>query len=82
MKMFLTRLGEGSRMMVNGDPSQIDLAPGQKSGLGDAIGLLKGNARIGHVRFTHVDVVRHDLVRQIVEAYESAGREGQPTPAT
>ena len=41
MKMFLTRLGEGSRMMVNGDPSQIDLAPGQKSGLGDAIGLLK-----------------------------------------
>jgi phosphate starvation-inducible PhoH-like protein len=81
MKMFLTRLGEGSRMMINGDPTQIDLAPGQKSGLGEAIGLLKENPRIGHVRFTYVDVVRHDLVRQIVEAYESASREGQPTPA-
>src|SRR5690349_1222276 len=51
MKMFLTRLGEGSRMMVNGDPSQIDLAPGQKSGLVDAISLLKSIPRIGHVRF-------------------------------
>jgi phosphate starvation-inducible PhoH-like protein len=81
MKMFLTRLGEGSRMMVNGDPTQTDLAPGQKSGLGDAIGLLKAIPHIGHVRFTHVDVVRHDLVRQIVEAYERVGREGQPTPA-
>ena len=81
MKMFLTRLGEGSRMMVNGDPTQTDLAPGQKSGLGDAIQLLSAIPRIGHVRFTHVDVVRHDLVRQIVEAYERAGREGQQTPA-
>ena len=79
MKMFLTRLGEGSRMMVNGDPSQTDLAPGQKSGLDDAIRLLASISRIGHVRFTHVDVVRHDLVRQIVEAYGRAGREGQPT---
>jgi phosphate starvation-inducible PhoH-like protein len=77
MKMFLTRLGEGSRMMVNGDPSQTDLAPGQKSGLIDAIRLLASLPRIGHVRFTHVDVVRHDLVRQIVEAYERAGRDGQ-----
>ena len=73
MKMFLTRLGEGSRMMINGDPTQTDLAPGQKSGLGDAIGLLKSIPRVGHVRFTHVDVVRHDLVRQIVEAYERRG---------
>jgi phosphate starvation-inducible protein PhoH and related proteins len=81
MKMFLTRLGEGSRMMVNGDPSQTDLAPGQKSGLGDAIGLLKSIPRVGHVRFTHVDVVRHDLVRQIVEAYGRAGGEGPPTTA-
>ena len=63
MKMFLTRLGEGSRMMVNGDPTQTDLAPGQKSGLGDAIQLLSAIPRIGHVRFSHVDVVRHDLVR-------------------
>ncbi len=70
MKMFLTRLGEGSRMMINGDPSQTDLAPGQKSGLGDAVQLLSGIPRIAHVRFAHADVVRHDLVRQIVEAYE------------
>jgi phosphate starvation-inducible protein PhoH and related proteins len=77
MKMFLTRLGEGSRMMVNGDPSQTDLAPGQKSGLGEAIRLLSAIPRVGHVRFTHIDVVRHDLVRRIVEAYERAGQEGQ-----
>jgi phosphate starvation-inducible PhoH-like protein len=72
MKMFLTRLGEGSRMMVNGDPTQTDLAPGQKSGLSEAIALLGRLAPIGHVRFRHGDVVRHDLVRQIVEAYEAA----------
>ena len=72
MKMFLTRLGEGSRMMVNGDPSQTDLAPGQKSGLSDAIALLGRLEQVGHVRFHHGDVVRHDLVRQIVEAYETA----------
>jgi phosphate starvation-inducible PhoH-like protein len=81
MKMFLTRLGEGSRMMVNGDPSQTDLAPGQTSGLGEAIRLLLGNPRIGHVRFSHMDVVRHDLVRQIVEAYERAAHEGRPAAA-
>ena len=81
MKMFLTRLGEGSRMMVNGDPTQIDLAPGQNSGLGEAIDLLRSIPRIGHVRFTHGDVVRHDLVRQIVEAYGRAGREDAPAAA-
>jgi phosphate starvation-inducible PhoH-like protein len=72
MKMFLTRLGEGSRMMVNGDPTQTDLAPGQTSGLSEAIELLSGLEKVGHVRFRHGDVVRHDLVRQIVEAYENA----------
>ncbi len=72
MKMFLTRLGEGSRMMVNGDPSQTDLAPGQRSGLSDAIGILRRLDRVAHVRFRQGDVVRHDLVRQIVEAYERA----------
>jgi len=82
MKMFLTRLGEGSRMMVNGDPTQTDLAPGQKSGLGEAVRLLSSNPRIGHVRFAHADVVRHDLVRQIVEAYERAGHEGRTPAAT
>jgi phosphate starvation-inducible PhoH-like protein len=77
MKMFLTRLGEGSRMVVNGDPTQTDLALGQRSGLGEAIKLLSTLSRVGHVRFSHVDVVRHDLVRQIVEAYERAGQERQ-----
>jgi phosphate starvation-inducible PhoH-like protein len=70
--MFLTRLGEGSRMMVNGDPTQIDLAPGQKSGLAQAVELLRDFDRVGHVRFEAGDVVRHDLVRLIVEAYEKA----------
>jgi phosphate starvation-inducible PhoH-like protein len=81
MKMFLTRLGEGSRMMINGDPTQTDLAPGQKSGLGEAVKLLSSIPQIGHVRFTHADVVRHDLVRQIVEAYERAAHEGHSTTA-
>ena len=70
MKMFLTRLGEGSRMIVNGDPTQTDLPPGQKSGLSEAIALLRGLEGVGHVVFRHGDVVRHDLVRRIVAAYE------------
>lgn len=73
MKMFLTRLGEGSRMIITGDPTQIDLPPGQKSGLGEAIALLSGVEGIGHVKFGHQHVVRHDLVRRIVQAYEEAG---------
>jgi len=70
MKMFLTRLGEGSKMVVTGDPSQIDLPAGQKSGLEEAVGLLKGVAGIEAVRFTSGDVVRRDLVARIVDAYE------------
>ncbi len=72
MKMFLTRLGEGSRMIVTGDPSQTDLPPGQRSGLSEAIKLLSGMEGIGHVVFKDADVVRHDLVRRIVGAYEAA----------
>jgi phosphate starvation-inducible protein PhoH and related proteins len=72
MKMFLTRLGEGSRMIVTGDPSQTDLPAGQKSGLSEAIKLLSGLEGIGHVVFKEADVVRHDLVRRIVGAYETA----------
>ncbi|MEG9527148.1 MAG: PhoH family protein, partial [Hyphomicrobiales bacterium] len=72
MKMFLTRLGEGSRMIITGDPSQIDLPPGQKSGLVEAVNVLDGVEGIGRVRFKDVDVVRHDLVRRIVTAYERA----------
>ena len=74
MKMFLTRLGEGSRMIINGDPTQVDLPSGHKSGLSEAVNLLKGMDGIGHVVFHHGDVVRHDLVRRIVEAYERVGR--------
>ncbi len=73
MKMFLTRLGEGSRMIVTGDPSQIDLPPGQKSGLVEAVSILDGVAGVGRIQFKHQDVVRHDLVRRIVQAYEEAG---------
>ena len=71
MKMFLTRLGENSRMIVTGDPSQIDLPPGQKSGLVEAVRILDGVEGIGRVTFKDVDVVRHDLVRRIVTAYEA-----------
>lgn len=74
MKMFLTRLGEGSRMIVTGDPSQTDLPTGQRSGLSEAIALLSGLEGVGHVTFTEADVVRHDLVRRIVAAYESSER--------
>ncbi|WP_428405138.1 PhoH family protein [Methylocystis sp.] len=74
MKMFLTRLGEGSRMIVTGDPSQTDLPPGQKSGLSEAVTLLADLDVVGRVRFSEGDVVRHDLVRQIVGAYERAAR--------
>jgi phosphate starvation-inducible PhoH-like protein len=70
MKMFLTRLGEGSKMVVTGDPSQIDLPHGQKSGLEEAVGLLQGINGIEAIRFTSSDVVRRDLVARIVDAYE------------
>jgi phosphate starvation-inducible PhoH-like protein len=72
MKMFLTRLGENSRMIVTGDPSQVDLPPGQTSGLAEAVRLLDGVEGIGHATFSHEDVVRHELVVRIVEAYDKA----------
>ena len=70
MKMFLTRLGENARMAVTGDPSQIDLPPGQKSGLVEALRVLDGVGNIVTVRFEAKDVVRHPMVQAIVEAYE------------
>jgi len=76
MKMFLTRIGEGSKMVVTGDPSQIDLPLGQESGLEQAVSLLRGVKGIEAIRFTAGDVVRRDLVARIVEAYEKAGRAG------
>ena len=71
MKMFLTRLGENSRMIVTGDPSQIDLPSGQTSGLVEAVALLDGIEGIEAVRFTSADVVRHPLVGRIVAAYDA-----------
>jgi phosphate starvation-inducible PhoH-like protein len=77
MKMFLTRIGENSKMVVTGDPSQIDLPPGQRSGLDEAVKLLTGVAGIEVVRFTSLDVVRRDLVTRIVEAYDRAAPKGR-----
>jgi len=69
MKMFLTRMGKGSKMIVNGDITQVDLEK-KTSGLSDAIGLLKGISKIGMIELHRQDIVRHSLVQEIVEAYE------------
>ncbi len=71
MKMFLTRLGEGSKMIITGDPSQVDLPMGQSSGLADALAILTGVEGIAHIAFTRADVIRHPLVGRIIEAYET-----------
>ncbi|SMH33676.1 phosphate starvation-inducible protein PhoH [Mesorhizobium australicum] len=73
MKMFLTRLGEGARMIVTGDPTQVDLPPNTKSGLVEALKILDGVPGIVTVRFNDADVVRHPLVAEIVRAYDRAG---------
>ncbi|MDO5652953.1 MAG: PhoH family protein, partial [Brachymonas sp.] len=72
MKMFLTRIGFGSKAVVTGDISQIDLPKGQTSGLVEAERILKRVQGIAHVRFTSADVVRHPLVARIVDAYDAA----------
>jgi phosphate starvation-inducible PhoH-like protein len=71
MKMVLTRLGEGARMVVTGDPTQIDLPNPNDSGLAHAVGLLDSVKGIGIVRFSAEDVVRHPLVERIVRAYDA-----------
>jgi phosphate starvation-inducible protein PhoH and related proteins len=71
MKMVLTRLGEGARMVVTGDPTQIDLVNIRDSGLAHAVGLLEGVKGIGITRFSAEDVVRHPLVERIVRAYDA-----------
>jgi phosphate starvation-inducible PhoH-like protein len=71
MKMFLTRLGEGSRMVITGDRTQVDLPRGVPSGLADAERLLKGIKKISFNYFTAKDVVRHPLVASIIEAYDA-----------
>ncbi len=70
MKMFLTRLGENSRMIITGDPSQVDLPNGQTSGLAEAAKLLDGVEGIAQGKFTAEDGIRHELVARIVAAYE------------
>ena len=71
MKMFLTRLGFNSKVVVTGDTTQTDLPFGKKSGLAEAIEILKDIPSIGIVHLTHHDVVRHELVQQIVQAYDA-----------
>ncbi|MCW5745444.1 MAG: PhoH family protein [Alphaproteobacteria bacterium] len=78
MKMFLTRLGEGARMVVTGDLTQVDLPSGVPSGLRDAVETLSGVEGVRFVHFTDRDVVRHDLVARIVRAYDA--RESREKP--
>jgi len=79
MKMFLTRLGEQSRLVVTGDPSQVDLPPGISSGLNDALDRLTGIEGIAMVHFTDRDVVRHHLVTAIIRAYDK-GKPARQAP--
>lgn len=74
MKMFLTRFGENSRVVVTGDITQIDLPRDKKSGLVHAIGVLKNVEGVAQVFLTHKDVVRHELVQRIVRAYDMAAK--------
>jgi phosphate starvation-inducible PhoH-like protein len=71
MKMFLTRLGFSSKMLITGDPSQTDLPKGISSGLNDALSKLKDVTDIKIVQFDHIDVIRHPLVQRILERYEN-----------
>ncbi len=74
MKMFLTRLGEGSRMVITGDMTQIDLPRGATSGLVEAEGILRNVKGIGFTRFTTADVVRHPMVAKVIDAYNAAAK--------
>lgn len=71
MKMFLTRIGENSKMVVTGDPSQVDLKSGERSGLAEATRLLRGIEGVDMIEFSGSDVVRHALVQRIVDAYDA-----------
>ncbi len=70
MKMFLTRMGTGSKIVVSGDTTQIDLPPHTRSGMIDAMDRLRGIGGVGSVKLTRADIVRHPLVQKIVNAYE------------
>jgi phosphate starvation-inducible PhoH-like protein len=88
MKMFLTRMGYGAKVVITGDITQTDLPPGQRSGLRDALDLVEGIRGIGSIQFTDADVVRHPLVAALIRAYdardrsrsEARERAGQPAP--
>ena len=77
MKMFLTRLGFGSKMVITGDVTQIDLPEGKRSGLKDVLHILKDVGDIAQIRFTEKDVVRHRLVQDIIKAYEKYEEAGR-----
>ncbi|MEG2597762.1 MAG: PhoH family protein, partial [Oscillospiraceae bacterium] len=77
MKMFLTRLGFGSKVIITGDITQIDLPENKKSGLVEAVKVLRDIDDIGIVRFSEKDVVRHKLVQDIVKAYDKYYEEGK-----
>jgi len=80
MKMFLTRMGQGSKMVVTGDVTQIDLPGRSKSGLVEALEVLKDVDDIGITTLTHKDVVRHELVQAIVKAYEKHNAQKEQAP--
>jgi phosphate starvation-inducible PhoH-like protein len=91
MKMFLTRMGYGAKVVITGDPTQTDLPPGQRSGLRDALGLVDGIRGIGIIEFDDRDVVRHPLVAALIRAYDARDRarsqereaqSAQPEPGT
>ena len=79
MKMFLTRMGFNSRVVITGDITQTDLPAGKKSGLAEAVHLLEGIPDIGIVELSGKDIVRHELVQRIVEAYEAQSRKDNDT---
>jgi phosphate starvation-inducible PhoH-like protein len=70
LKMFLTRLGKNSKLIINGDRTQIDLRPNQKSSLEDALGIMKNVKGIGFVELDQKDVIRHPIVKEIIKAYD------------
>jgi len=74
MKMFLTRMGYGAKVVITGDITQTDLPPGQRSGLRDALDLVRGIRGIGAIEFTDADVVRHPLVAALIRAYDARDR--------
>jgi len=74
MKMFLTRMGMNAKFIITGDPSQVDLPKNQKSGLREAMEILKGISEVGFIHLSGEDVVRHPVVKKIIEAYDKENR--------